>query len=123
MPLAQASAMTRPGADDEPAIRMIASTFEVDHRLDLLDLRVGVALRVGDDELGDEPLLLELLDFLLDRALGFLHPGRHGIDVGPADGEGRLAVALDAFGRGVGLRGQADAGDEAKAYRAYGRFE
>ena len=29
MPLAQAAAMTRPGAEDEPAMRMIASTLEL----------------------------------------------------------------------------------------------
>ena len=31
----------------------------VDHRLDLLDLGIGVTLRVGDDELVDEALLLQ----------------------------------------------------------------
>ena len=95
----------------------------VDHRLDLLDLGVGVALGVGDDQLVDEALLLQLLDLCLDRALGLLHPGRHRIDVGPADRVGRLAVALDAVGGGIGLCGQADAGDEAEAEGPDGRPE
>ena len=34
----------------------------IDHRLDLLDLRIGVALRVGDDQLVDQTLLLQLLE-------------------------------------------------------------
>ena len=87
----------------------------IDHRLDLLDLSVGVALCIGDDELVDEALLLQLLDLGLDRALGLLHPGRHGIDVGPADRVGRLAVALDAFGRCLRLRAGADAQQKAQA--------
>ena len=84
----------------------------VDHRLDLLDLRVGVALGVGDHELVDEALLLELVDDVLDRALGLLHPGRDRVDVGPADGVGRLAVAGDALGHGHGRA----AGSQLKAH-------
>ena len=56
----------------------------IDHRLDLLDLRIGVALRVSDDELVDEALLLQLFHLGGDRAFGLLHPGRHRIDVRPA---------------------------------------
>ncbi len=75
----------------------------VDHRLDLLDLDVGVALGVRDHQLVDEALLLEVGDLGLDRLpwVCFIQ-SRHRIDVGPADGVGRLAVALDALGRGLG---------------------
>ena len=109
MPLAQASASNagrrgrRAGNQDDGV------DVGIDHRLDLLDLDVGVALGIGDHQLVDEPLLLQLLDFGLDRALGLLHPGRHGIDVGPADRVRRLAIALDAVGGGVGREAGAEA--------------
>ena len=77
----------------------------IDHRLDLRDLRVGVAFGVGDHELVGQALVLELREDVLDRALGLLHPGRDRIDVGPSDGIGRFAVALDALGRGLGRLG------------------
>ncbi len=73
------------------------------------------------DQLVDEALLLQLLDLVLDRALGLLHPGRHRIDVGPADRVGRLAVALDAVGGGVGLDAEPDGGEDAKAEGAGSR--
>src|SRR5690606_26506663 len=97
----------------------------VDHRLDVLDLRLGVTLRVRDHQVFYEAGLLQLLHFGRDRALGLLHPGRHGVDVRPADRVGRLAVALDAVRRGRSRagaegeesRGGSGTGEEAAAQR------
>ena len=77
----------------------------IDHRLDLRDLRVGVAFGIGDHEFVSQALVLELCKHVLDRALGLLHPGRDRIDVGPSDGIGRFAIALDALGGGLGRLG------------------
>ena len=60
----------------------------------------GIALRVGDHQVFHETRLLQFLHFGGNRAFRLLHPGRHGIDVRPADRIGRLAVALDAVGGG-----------------------
>jgi len=95
----------------------------VDHRPDLLDLGVCVALGVGGNELRNETLLLELVDFLLDRALGLLHPCRDRINVGPADRIRRLAVAFDAFGGRIGLSGRREASREAETEDAGGVFQ
>jgi hypothetical protein len=72
---------------------------------------VGVALGVSHDEFRDKTLFLKFVDFFLDGPLRLLHPGRHRIDIGPADRERRLAVALHAFGRGGGFARHADAGE------------
>ena len=83
----------RTGVDDDRV------ELGVDHRLDLLDLRVGVALGVRDRQAIDQALLLQHVRHVLDRAGRLLHPRRDRIDVGPADLEGRLVLALDAIGR------------------------
>ena len=83
----------RSGVDDDRI------EFGVDHRLDLLDLRIGVALGVRDRQAIDKALLFQHIRHILDRAGRLLHPRRDRIDVRPADLEGRLVLALDAIGR------------------------
>src|SRR5690606_29462243 len=68
----------------------------VDHRLDVLDLRLRITLRVRDHQVLHETCLLQFLDFGGNGAFGLLHPGRYRIDVRPADRIGRLAITLDA---------------------------
>jgi hypothetical protein len=73
----------RSGVDDDRI------ELGVDHRLDLLDLCVGVALGVGDRQAIDQTLLFQHVCHILDRAGRLLHPRRDRIDVGPAYLEGR----------------------------------
>src|SRR5271166_5714227 len=89
--------------------------LRVDHRLDLLDLRVGVALGVGDRQAFDEAFLLELVRHVFDCPGGLLHPRRDRINVGPADLIRRLVLALDAVGsceRRTGAQHERQAGSD-----------
>ena len=59
----------------------------VDHRLDLGDLGRGVAIGVEDLKVDLHAQTAQAVDLGLDLVLGLSHPGRRGVDGGPADFE------------------------------------
>jgi hypothetical protein len=91
----------------------------VDHRLDLLDLRVGVALRVGYRQTFDEAPLLQLVRHVFDRASRLFHPRRDRIDIYPAELIWWLVLAVDAVGR---REGRACSRDKRQRRRRFAQY-